>query len=133
MAEDIVVVKGPLTFLLEFAEVDPMTHGVEARFEVGYSGRRQRLTWSAEHLWFEYEALRRFESELGGGREARLYDMSEYPILHFMRESSQEYLTINPGSPTQSKDGDSVAVRLIVDSGSMQALHSALNQFGKWW
>lgn len=133
MAGDVTVVEGPLKLLLDFKEVDPMDHGVEVRLEVEYSGRSQILTWRAEHLWCEYEALRRFESELGVGYEAGLYDMSEYPILHFMRDSSQEYLTINPDSPRQSQEGGSMAVRLKVNSGSMQALHSALNQFGKWW
>ncbi|MQA21910.1 hypothetical protein [Rugamonas rivuli] len=133
MAGDVVFVEGPLKFLLEFAEVDPMGYGVEVRLEVEYSGRSQNLKWTAEHLWFEYEALRRFESELGDGREARLFDMSEYPILHFKRDSSQEYVTINPQSQRQSKDGECMSLRLNVNVGSMQALYSALSQFGKWW
>jgi hypothetical protein len=133
MAGDVVFVEGPLNFLLQFAEVDPTGHGVEARLELEYAGRSQNLKWTAEHLWFEYEALRRFESELGEGREARLIDMSGYSILHFQLYSSQEYVTINPESQRQSKDGECMALRLNVNVGSMQALYSALSQFGKWW
>ena len=59
--------------------------------------------------------------------------MSEYPVLHFERHSSQEYLTINPRSERQSQDGDCIAIRLKINAGSMLALYSALNQFGKWW
>lgn len=107
--------------------------GVQVRLEVEYLGQSQSLKWTAEHLWFEYEALLRFESELGDGSEARLQDMSEYPILHFVRDSYQESLTINPPSQRQSQDGDSMGVSLKVNAGSMQALYSALSQFGKWW
>lgn len=59
--------------------------------------------------------------------------MSGYPVLHFERHSSQEYLTINPRSERQSQDGDCIAIRLKINAGSMLALYSALNQFGKWW
>ncbi|HEX8613919.1 MAG TPA: hypothetical protein VF800_21795 [Telluria sp.] len=133
MSGDVAFVAGPLRFLLEFAEVDPMGLGVQVRLEVEYLGQSQSLKWTAEHLWFEYEALLRFESELGDGSEARLQDMSEYPILHFVRDSYQESLTINPPSQRQSQDGDSMGVSLKVNAGSMQALYSALSQFGKWW
>ncbi|NHZ38312.1 hypothetical protein [Massilia rubra] len=110
-----------------------MDLGVSVRLEVEYLGRSQTLKWTAENLWFDYEDLRRFESELDGGGAARLHDMSAYPVLHFERNLSQEYLTINPHSQRQSQDGDCMAVRLKVDSGTMHALYSALNQFGKWW
>jgi hypothetical protein len=133
MAGDVVFVEGPLKFLLEFAEVDPMGYGVQVRLEVEYAGCSQNLRWTAEHIWFEYEALRRFESELVDGLEAVLVDMSEYPILHFKRDSFQEYVTINPQAQRQSKDGEGIAIRLNVNAGSMQALYSALSQFGKWW
>lgn len=133
MAGDVGFVEGPLKFLLVFAEVDPMNIGVQVRLEVEYLGRSQSLKWTAEHLWLEYEALRRFESELGDGSEARLQDMSGYPVLHFERNSSHEYLTINPRSQRQSQDGDCVAVRLKVNAGSMNALHFAFSQFGRWW
>lgn len=133
MAGDVVFIEGPLKFLLEFVDVDPVAHGVEVRLEIEYLATFQCLKWTAEHLYFEYEALLRFESELGDGCEARLHDMSEYPILHFTRNSSQEYLAINPPSQRQSQDGDRLAVRLEINAGSMQALYSALSQFGKWW
>lgn len=133
MAADIFFVEGPLKFQIWFAEVDPTDLGVQARLEVEYSCWSQSLKWNAEHLWFEYDALVRFESELRDGCHARLYDMSEYPILHFERHLSQEYLMINPRAERQSQDGDSMAIRLKVDAGSMRALYSALDNFGKWW
>ena len=133
MAGDVAFVEGPLKFQLEFADVDPMDLGIQARLEVGYSGRSQNLKWTAAHLWFEYEALARFETELRDGCHARLLDMSEYEVLHFERQSSHEYLTINPPSQRQSQDGDCIAIRLTIDAGSMRALYAAFNQFGKWW
>ena len=133
MAADIAFIDGPLKFQLRFAEVDPMDLGVQAWLEVEYSGGSQSLRWTAEHLWFEYDALARFESQLLDGRDAGLYDMSEYQILHFERHSSQEYLTINPRSERQSQDDDSITIRLKINVGSMNALYSAFNQFGKWW
>lgn len=133
MAADIALVKGPLRFELRFAEVDPMDLGVQVCLQVEYSGRRQSLRWIAEHLWFEYDALVRFESQLRGGGDAGLHDMSEYPVLHFERHSSQEYLTINPRSERQSQDGDSMTTRLKIDPGSIDALYSAFSQFGRWW
>jgi len=133
MAADIAFVKGALTFQLRFAEVDPMDLGVQAWLEIAYSGASQSFRWTAEHIWLEYDALDRFENELRDGCDARLYDMSEYPVLYFERHSSQEYLTINPRSERQSQDGDSMAIRLKINVGSMTALCSAFNQFGKWW
>ena len=132
MAGDVAFVEGPLKFQLEFAEVDPMNLGVQARLEVTYSGRSQSLKWTAAHLWFEYDALVRFETELRDGCNARLLDMSEYEVLRFERQSSQEYLTINPPSRRQSQDG-CIAMRLTIDAGSMQALYAGFDQFGKWW
>lgn len=133
VAADIAFVEGPLTFQLRFAEVDPMNLGVQAWLEIAYSGVSQSLRWTAEHLWLEYDALGRFESELRDGCDARLHDMSAYPVLYFERHPSQEYLTINPRSESQSQDGDSMAIRLKINVGSMTALYSAFNQFGKWW
>lgn len=133
MAGDVAFVQGPLKFQLEFIEVDSMDLGVQARLEVEYSGRSQSLKWTAAHLWFEYDALFRFETELRDGCDARLVDMSQYEVLHFERQSSQEYLTINPSSPRQSQDGDCIAIRLTTDAGSMRALHAAFDQFNKWW
>lgn len=133
MAADITFVEGPLKFQLWFAEVDPIDIGVQVRLEVEYSSGSQSFNWTAEHVWFEYDALGQFESELRDGNDAALHDMSEYPVLHFERHSSQEYLTINPRSERQSKAGDSIAIRLKINAGSMLALHSALNNFGKWW
>jgi hypothetical protein len=133
MAGNVAFTEGPLKFLLEFAEVDPMDLGVQVRLQVEYLGRSQNFKWTAEHLWLEYEALLRFECELGDGCEARLHDMSQYPVLHFERKASQEYLIINPNSQRQSRDGECIAVHLKVDAGSMHALYSALSQFGKWW
>jgi hypothetical protein len=133
MAGDVAFVKGLLKFQLEFVDVDPMDLGVQARFEVEYSGRSQNLKWTAAHLWFEYEALVRFETELRDGYHARLLDMSRYEVLHFEQQSSQEYLTINPPSQSQSQDGDCIAIRLKIDSGSMRELYETFNQFGKWW
>ena len=133
MAGDVAIVEGPLKFQLEFADVDPMDLGVQARLEVEYSGQSQSLKWTAAHLWFEYDALVRFETELRDGCDARLLDMSEYEVLHFERQSSQEYLTINPPSQRQSQDGDCIAIRLTIDAGSMRALYAAFDQFGKWW
>lgn len=133
MPHDVICVEGPLKFMIEFAEVDPMDHGVQVRLQVEYVGRKQSFSWVAERLWIEYEALRRFESELVGGCEARLHDMSDYPVLQFERKSSQEQLIINPQSQRQSPDGECIAVRLQINEGSMHALHSALSQFGKWW
>ena len=133
MASDIAFVVGPLKFQLEFADVDPMDLGVQARFEVEYSGWSQSLKWTAAHLWLEYDALVRFETELRDCCHARLLDMSRYEVLHFEQQSSQEYLTINPPSQSQSQDGDCIAIRLNIDSGSMRKLYEAFNQFGKWW
>jgi len=93
MAGDVAFVEGPLKFQLEFADVDPLDLGVQPRLEVEYSGRSQNLKWTAAHLWFEYDALVRFETELRDGCDARLLDMSEYEVLHFERQSPQEYLT----------------------------------------
>lgn len=107
--------------------------GVEVKLEVEYVGRSQSLKWTAERLWLEYEALLRFETELGDGCEARLHDMSQYFVLHFERNSAEEYLTINPPSDRRSQDGDCITVRLKLATGSMHALYSALSQFGKWW
>jgi hypothetical protein len=59
--------------------------------------------------------------------------MSDYPVLHFERNASQEFLIINPDSQRQSQDGERIAVRLNVNAGSMHMLYSALSQFGKWW
>ena len=133
MAGDVAFVEGPLKFQLEFVDVDPMALGVQALLEVEYSGRSQDLKWTAAHLWFEYDALARFETELRDGCDARLLDMSEYEVLHFERQSSQEYLTINPPSQRQSQDGDCIAIRLTINAGSMRALYAAFNQFDKWW
>lgn len=47
MAGDVAFVEGPLQFQLEFADVDPMDAGVQARIEVEYSGRSQSLKWTA--------------------------------------------------------------------------------------
>lgn len=133
MVADVTFFEGPLKFQLQFAEVDPTDLGVQAWLEVEYAGWSQRLKWTAEHLWFEYDALLRFENELRDACNAELYDMSEYPVLHFERHLSQEYLTINPRSERQSQDGDNIAIRLKINAGSMHALYSAFNQFGKWW
>jgi hypothetical protein len=133
MACDVAFVEGPLKFQLEFADVDLMDLGVQARLEVEYSGRSQSLKWTATHLWFEYDALVRFENELRDGCEARLVDMSQYEVLHFEQQSSQEFLTINPSSQRRPQDGDCIAIRLTIDAGSMRALHAAFDQFGKWW
>jgi hypothetical protein len=133
MAGDVAFVEGPLKFQLEFADVDPMDRGVQARIEVEYSGRSQGLKWTVAHHWFDYDALVRFEAELRDGCDARLLDMSEYEVLHFERQSSKEYLTINPPSQRQSQDGDRIAIRLTIDAGSMRALYAAFDQFGKWW
>jgi len=133
MAADVAFAEGPLKFQLWFAEVDPIDIGVQVRLEVEYSSGSQSCNWTAEHRWFEYEALIQFESKLRDGRDAGLNDMSGYPVLHFERHSSQEYLTINPRSERQSQDGDCIAIRLKINAGSMLALYSALNQFGKWW
>ena len=133
MAGDVVFVGGPLKFQLEFADVDPMDPGVQARLQVEYSGRSQNLKWTAAHISVEYGALVRFENELRDGCDARLLDMSEYEVLHFERQSSQEYLTINPPSQRQSQDGECIAIRLTIDAGSMRALYAAFDQFGKWW
>jgi hypothetical protein len=133
MAADVAFVEGPLKFQLRFAEVDPIDLGVQVWLEVEYSGGSQSLKWTAEPLWLEYDALVRFESELRDGCDAGLYDMSQYPVLHFERGSSQEYLTINPPSERQSQNGESIAIRLKINAGSMHALYSAFNQFGKWW
>lgn len=133
MAGDVAFVKGPLKFQLEFADVDPMDLGVQVRLEVEYSGQSQSLKWGAAHLWFDYDALVRFETELRDGCDARLLDMSQYEVLRFERQSSQEYLTINPPSQRQSQDGDCITIRLMIDSGSMRVLYEAFDQFGKWW
>jgi len=133
MAGDVAFVEGPLKFQLELTDADPMDLGVQARLEVGYSGASQSLKWTAAHLSFEYDALVRFETELRDGCDARLLDMSEYQILRFERQSSLEYLTINPPSQRQSQDGDCIAIRLRINAGSMRALYEAFNQFGKWW
>jgi hypothetical protein len=133
MVGDVAFVEGPLKFQLEFADVDPMDLGVQARLEVEYSGGSQSLKWTVAHLWFEYDALVQFETELRDGCDARLLDMSEYQVLCFERQSSLEYLTINPASQRQSQYGDCIAIRLRINAGSMRALYEAFNQFGKWW
>jgi len=92
MADDVAFAAGPLRCQLEFLDADPMDLGVQARLEVAYSGGSQNLKWTAANLWFEYEALARFESELLDGCHSRLLDMSGYEVLHFERQSSQEYL-----------------------------------------
>lgn len=43
MAGDVAFVEGPLKFQLEFADVDPMNLGVQARLEIEYSGRSQNF------------------------------------------------------------------------------------------
>ena len=133
MAGDVAFTAGPLKFQLEFVDTDPMDLGVQARLEVAYSGGSQNLKWTAARLWFEYEALSRFESELRDGCRARLLDMSGYEVLHFERQSSREYLTINPPSQRQLQDGDCMAIRLKIHSGCVRQLYEAFNQFGKWW
>lgn len=90
MAGDVAFTAGPLKFQLEFVDTDPMDLGVPARLEVACSGGSQKLKWTAAHLWFEYEALSLFDSEVRDGCRARLLDMSGYEVLHFERQSSLE-------------------------------------------
>ena len=133
MAGDVVCANGPLKLAFSFVEVDSSDFGVRVHLEIIYVGSFQYLKWSVEHLWIEYAELKKFEDALRDGREAILHDMSDYPVLHFERSSSQERLTINPRSPRQSTDGESMSVNLEILGGSMRALHSSLSEFPKWW
>jgi len=133
MATDIVVTNGAFRLALGFMEVDTSDLGVNVCLRIDYAGTRQALAWTVDQLWIEYDALRTFEQGLRDGPDAWLRDMSDYAILHVERRSSGETLTINPPGERQSADGAAVAVRLALDSGSMQALHASLSAFPKWW
>jgi len=130
---DVVVAHGAFRFALAFLEIDTSDFGVNVRVRIDYLGVHQTLAWTVDHLWIEYDALRRFEAALRDDAEAWLRDMSDYPVLHFERRSTGEALTINPANDRQSSDGAAVLVRLEIDSGAMQALHAALSDFPKWW
>lgn len=133
MAGDIVVANGTLRLVLEFVEVDTSDSGVRVRLQINYNGIHQTFAWTVDQLWIEYDELRKFEDELGEGVEARLRDMSDYPVLHLRCHPSGEELTINPLNERQSLDGEAVVVRLKINSGSIQALHASLTKFPKWW
>jgi hypothetical protein len=133
MVSDVVCTNGPLRLAFSFVEVDSSDFGVRVHLEIAYTGSFQYLKWSVEHLWIEYAEFKKFEGALQDGLEATLRDMSDYPILHFERSYSQERLTINPRSPRQSTDGESMIVVLEILGGSMRALHSSLSEFPKWW
>lgn len=133
MTNDVSCINGAFRLALNFVEVDSSDFGVRAGVDIEYIGSRQNLKFSAEHLWIEYAELRKFENDLLEGVEATLHDMSDYPVLHFKRESSHESLTINPLSQRQSPDGDAIVTYLKIETGSIQVLHSSLSQFAKWW
>lgn len=133
MADDISCITDGFRFALNFLEVDPSDIGVRACVDIEHIGRCQNLRFSVGHLWIEYSEFRKFESDLSEGSEAKLHDMSDYPFLHFERGLSHENLTINPPSHRQSLDGDAVVIHLKIETGSMQAIHSSLSQFAKWW
>jgi hypothetical protein len=133
MASDVSCINSGFRLTLNFLEVDSSDFGVRACLDIEYIGRSQNLKFSIAHLWIEYAELRKFESDLMDGAEVKLHDMSDYPVLHFERGLSHESLTINPPSQRQSLDGDAVVIHLKIEAGSMQAIHSSLSQFAKWW
>lgn len=133
MASDVSCINSGFRLALNFLEVDSSDFGVRASMDIEYIGRSQNLKFSIAHLWIEYAELRKFESDLMHGPEVKLHDMSDYPVLHFERVLSHENLTINPPSQRQSLDGDAVVIHLKIETGSMQAIHSSLSQFAKWW
>lgn len=133
MPADVVLASGALKLTLDFAEVDTSAMGAGVRLRIDYSVTFQRLTWTIDELWIEYDELLKFEAELLGGFQAELRDMSDYPILHFERCPSGEQLTINPCNERQSADGEAMMIRLRIDSGSMQLLHASISDFPKWW
>ena len=133
MASDVSCINSGFRLVLNFLEVDSSDFGVRACLDIEYTGRSQNLKFSIAHLWIEYAELRKFESDLMDGTEVRLHDMSDYPVLQFERGLSHENLTINPPSQRQSLDGDAVVIHLKIEAGSMQAIHSSLSQFAKWW
>lgn len=133
MVGDVVCANGPLRLAFSFVEADASDLGVRVHLEITYAGSFQILKWSVEHLWIEYAELKKFEGALQDELEAVLHDMSDYPVLHFERSTSQERLTINPRSPRQSADGESMIVILEIAGGSMRALHSSLSEFPQWW
>jgi hypothetical protein len=133
MASDVSCINSEFRLTLNFLEVDSSDFGVRACLDIEYIGRSQNLKFSIAHLWIEYAELRKFESDLMDGTEVKLHDMSDYPVLHFERGLSHENLTINPPSQRQSLDGDAVVIHLKIEAGSMQAIHSSLSQFAKWW
>lgn len=133
MTGDVMCTNGQFRLALNFVEVDSSDFGVRIHLEIEYVGKHQNFKFCAEHLWVEYSELRRFESELLEGKEIILHDMSDYPVLHFQRDSSHERLTINPPSARQSADGDAIVTYLKIANGSINALYSSLNQFAKWW
>jgi hypothetical protein len=133
MLGDVVCASGPLRLALSFVEVDTSDFGVRVHLEIVYAGSFQKLQWSVEHLWMEYAELKKFEAALRDGSEVILHDMSDYPVLQFERSSSQERLAVNPRSPRQSADGESMMVILEILGGSMRALHESLREFPKWW
>jgi hypothetical protein len=133
MAADVVCTNGPFKLALDFLEVGVSDLGVQIRLHIEYAGSFQRLQWTVEHCWIEYEVLRQFELDLRDGRSARLDDMSQYPLLHFEGNAFEERLTLNPPAERQSRDGEAMTARLTILPGSMRALHASLSEFAKWW
>ncbi|MEO7494073.1 MAG: hypothetical protein ABIT83_21470 [Massilia sp.] len=137
MLGDVVCTHGPFKLTLDFVEVDLYETGVRVRLDIHYLGSRQHVSWAVDHAWINYAELRKFESDLLAGDEARLHDMSDYPLIHLERVSTEgateENLTINPPAQRQSADGDAITARLKIGNGAMRALHSSLSEFAKWW
>lgn len=133
MVGDVVCANGQFELALKFVEVGSSDFGVRVHLEIEYARSFQNFKWSAEHLWIEYAELKKFEDELQGGVEAILRDMSDYPVLHLESDTSQERLTINPRSPRQSPEGESMSIILKIPTGTIRTFHSSLSQFPKWW